>query len=185
MVVFEVFLISFNNLPLFCQQQASWTLERKTSHCLANSCRACPSFLSEDISRLAPSLSSSFGRKKRRWSPGRWCINSIGRVHPAGLCSWDPGQHLGLCLLCITLPKPMAHCWPRSEAGGLPQHACQPRGPGEQYLAVSGANLHFIWSRQPTLMSGSALHLTFFQDARFWRLQRGRKSANFSKEENI
>lgn len=68
--VSEIFLIPFNCLPLLCHHQASWTLERKTSCCLANSLRACPSSLSEDISRIAFSLLSPFGRKKRCWSSG-------------------------------------------------------------------------------------------------------------------
>lgn len=74
---------------------------------------------------------------------------------PAGLCSWKPGQRLGLCLLCITLPEPRARCWPcrGARGGGSPQCARQPRGSAEQFLAVSRANLHFFGSHQPTLTS--------------------------------
>lgn len=61
----------------------------------------------------------------------------------------------------------------------------QPRGPGQQFLALPRADLHLLWSHQPTLRNSSASPLTPFQDAAFWRLQRDRKSAQFAEEENI
>lgn len=53
-IVSEIFLTPFNNLPLLCHHQASWTLEGKVSCCLANSLRACPSSLRISAGSLFP-----------------------------------------------------------------------------------------------------------------------------------